>query len=314
MTIRKVLVTGSSGMIGTRLCEKLIENQYNIIGVDWKDNRWNKSIDSLTIKIDLRDLNKVLERAPRDIDLIIHLAANARVHNLVIDPSQALDNILLTFNILEFMRLYNVKRVIFASSREVYGNSSYHKHTEENVNIHNCESPYAASKMAGESLVWSYHRCYGIDFILFRFSNVYGMYDETDRVMPFFIRQALNGRELTVFGKEKIADFTYIDDTVDGIVKGIERFDESKNKVFNLAYGEGVSILKVAELIKHQLNSTSKIVIEKNRVGELMKYVADISEAHSVLYYTPKTKIEEGICKTIEWYIRNGIVKHPAVV
>jgi nucleoside-diphosphate-sugar epimerase len=243
----------------------------------------------------LRDKTKVLEVLPKNADVIIHLAGHARVYNSVIDPSLAYNNFTLIFNILEFARINNIKKLIFSSSREVYGNTTEPRHAEEDANIIKCESPYTASKIASEAMIWAYHRCYGIDFIIFRFSNVYGMYDNSDRLIPQFIRRAAKGEDLTIFGKGKLMDFTYINDTVEGIIKGIEKFDSSKNSVFNIAGGQGISISYVAELIKSKLNSNSKIVLKENKTGEVVKYIADISKAKSVLDYRPKTTIEKGI-------------------
>ena len=105
MRASNILVTGSSGMIGTRLCEKLLEKGHNIVGVNLKQNSWRSDIDKLTLKIDLRNKPNVLNSLPTNVDLIIHLPANARVYNLVMDPSQARDNFEMLFNILEFARL-----------------------------------------------------------------------------------------------------------------------------------------------------------------------------------------------------------------
>jgi nucleoside-diphosphate-sugar epimerase len=301
---KRIMITGSSGMIGTRLCEKLIEKKYNIICIDRRNNSWNSQINKSTIKINLLDRDKVLDLELDDIDLIIHLAANARVYNLVIDPLQAQENIQTTFNILEFARINKIKRIIFSSSREIYGNSCENPHAEKFIDIDNCESPYAASKLSCESLIISYHKCYGIDFTILRLSNVYGMYDETDRVIPNFIRQAYQNKNLIVFG-DKIADFTYIDDTIDGIIMSIEKYHKSKNTSFNIAYGQGVSIISIAEQIISYFNSDSKILVMENRTGELLKYIADISKAKTILNYDPKTSIREGVCKTIDWYLKN---------
>ena len=194
---------------------------------------------------------------------------------------------------------------MFASSREVYGNTDKGVLKEDNAEINNCESPYSASKILGETLVRAYQKCYGINFVLFRFSNVYGMYDESNRVVPLFIRMAKENKDLVVFGKEKMLDFTYIDDTIDGIIKSIENFDKLKNDVFNIAYGEGTTILKVAELIKEKLNPDLKIHIQDNRTGEVVKYTADISKFQQKTGYVPTINIEEGINKSIEWYEKN---------
>ncbi len=301
MIIKRVLVTGSSGMIGTRLCEKLLEKGFEVGGVDIRSNSWNADIDRLTTKADLRDTQAVLD-LPGEYDAVIHLAANARVFNLVVDPSLARDNIETTFNVLEYVRQKKVPSFFLASSREVYGNTEHELHAEDDVILHGCESPYTASKMAGEALTWSYHRCYQLPFIIFRFSNVYGRYDDSDRVVPLFIRKALRGEELTVFGKEKKLDFTYIDDTVNGICLGIERFADAQNQVINIACQEGYSLEHVAETIKELLRSNSPIRLQQNRTGEVMRYVADISKAKRLLGYAPRVSLREGIERSIAWY------------
>jgi len=303
MIIKKILITGNNGTIGTRLCEKLLEKNYEIIGVDLKSNRWNDRINKLTIIGDLRR-KEAFKELPKDVDLVIHLAANARVYNLVLDPSLAKDNFEILFNTLEFCRKNNIKRFIFASSREVYGNSKQIVHAENEAYVRNCESPYTASKIGGEALVHAYQQCYGINFVIIRFSNVYGMYDDSDRVIPLFIKLAKENRDLLVYGKEKLLDFTYIDDAISGVLKCIENFEQVKNDVFNIASGKAISIIELARLIQKYMRSESKILIKETRTGEVMKFIADISKAKEKLGYEPKTTIDEGIKKSIKWYIK----------
>ena len=303
MTIKKILVTGSSGTIGTRLCEKLLEENYEIVGVDLKSNRWNERLNESTIIGDLRN-KQTLENLPKDIDLVIHLAANARVYNLVIDPGLARDNFEILFNTIEFCRKNDIKRFIFASSREVYGNSKQIVHSENDVYVRNCESPYTASKIGGEALVHAYHRCYGINFIIIRFSNVYGMYDDSDRVIPLFIKLTKENKDLVVYDGEKMLDFTYIDDAISGILKCMENFDQVKNDVFNIASGEALSFIEVAQLIQQYMDNKNKIAIKENRTGEVVKFIADISKAKKKLGYEPKTTITGGIEKSIKWYMK----------
>jgi len=303
----KILVTGSSGTIGTRLCERLLEEGHDVLGIDWVHNKWQPGIEKLTTILDLRDEKKLKAKSYNlKADLIVHLAANARVYELVEHPDRARDNMLTTFNMLEFARTNGVKRFIFASSRESYGNTGIDKYTEDLVRVHNCESPYTASKIAGEALSEAYRRCYGIDHVTLRFSNVYGMYDDSIRVVPLFIRLARSNEPLTVFGKDKCLDFTYIDDAVSGIISGIEKFDSAKNDTYNLAYGEGTTIVHLAEEVKRLLKSSSEIQVGKSRTGEVIRYVADISKAQKKLGYAPKTPFSEGIKKTVEWYLKNS--------
>lgn len=301
MAIKKILVTGSSGTIGTRLCEKLLEKKYEVAGADIQACKWSKRVDGLTKRIDLLD-KKAVEKLPRDIDLVIHLAANARVYDLVVEPERAIDNITMLFNTLEFCRKNGIKRFMFASSRETYGNSGQAVHSEEDAKIDFCESPYSASKVSGEAFVRSYRQCYGMDFIITRFSNVYGMYDESNRVIPLFIRLTDQGKGLVVFGKEKMLDFTYIDDTVDGLLRCVEKFESAKNDVYNLATGEGFTILRTAELIQKNMGKKTPIEIKENRTGEVVQFIADITKARKKLGFEPKVSFEEGLRKTVEWY------------
>jgi len=299
----KVLVTGSSGTIGNCLCETLLERNAVLVGVDIKhQNQWNDEVHQRTIRVDLRD-SSGFEKLPLDIDVIVHFAANARVYNLVKDPDLAKDNFMMLYNVLEFARKNNIKKVLFSSSREVYGNSGRILHSEDEAFVKDCESPYTATKVAGEALIHSYQQCYGIEFIVVRFSNVYGKFDYSDRVVPLFILKALQGENIHIYGESKILDFTYVEDTVDGVVKALEHFEISKNEVYNIATQKGHSIKDVAQLVKELTNSNSKLCCEPNRTGEVCRFIADISKARAVLKYDPKVTLAEGVTKTVEWYL-----------
>jgi UDP-glucose 4-epimerase len=301
MAIKSILVTGSSGTIGTRLCEKLLASGYQLTGFDLRPNKWIEEVDGLTVIGDLLNVS-TLERLHGDFDLIIHLAANARVYDTVVDPSLAKDNVDMVFHILEFARRKKIPKIVFASSREVYGDAVLSPTPESAAHERICKSPYAASKIAGEALVQAYNRCFGVSYIVLRFSNVYGMYDESDRVVPLFIRLTKSHKSLIVFGKDKLLDFTYIDDTVSGILKCIERFDKVKNDTFNIASGTGISISEAARLIKVYSHARNKIVVKGSRTGEVVKFVGDISKACRRLGFEPRTEIREGLERTVNWY------------
>ncbi|MDD4287187.1 MAG: NAD-dependent epimerase/dehydratase family protein [Candidatus Peribacteraceae bacterium] len=299
----KILVTGSSGTIGTRLCERLLEQQFEVVGADWEPNKWQPAIEKLTVRIDLRDENQLNAQSSKlKADVVIHLAANARVYELVENPDRARDNMLTTFNALAWARKNGVKRFVFASSRETYGNSGMDKYREDMVRVENCESPYTASKIAGEALVESYRRCYGMETVIVRFSNVYGMYDDSQRVVPLFIRQTKKNEPLVVFGKDKSLDFTYIDDAVNGLLLILKNFSKVNGQTINLAFGEAHSIMELAELIKKLMKSTSAISTASSRTGEVTRYTADISKARKILGFDPKVPFAEGVKKSVEWY------------
>ena len=297
----KILLTGSSGTIGTRLFETLLQQGHDVTGIDRRSNVWRPDLNSRTLQIDLLD-SDALAAAP-SADIIIHFAANARVYDLVKTPSMALENAITTFHVLEFARKQKIKKIIFSSSRETYGNIMKGKAIrEEEASIQNCESPYAASKFTNEAYLHSYAASYGMQSIIFRFSNVYGMYDNSNRVIPLWISQLRGNKDIVVYGKEKTLDFTYIDDCVDGVVSAIRQFSRVAGQTFNLGYGKDVSLVYVAQKLSMLFNARSRINVSENRTGEVWKFRANISKAKKYLVYQPKIGIDEGLIKTVAWY------------
>lgn len=297
------MVTGSSGTVGTALCQDLLEKGYEIVPVDIKASMWDKRIDRKTVRHDLRKPLPKLSKRQRP-DIIIHLASNARVHDLVVDPQKALDNYIMTHNILEYARLNEVKRFVFSSSREVYGESpSSKKRREETTHVTRIKSPYTASKFASEALIHSYNECYNIRPVIVRLSNVYGRFDVSERALPLFIYYARRNRTINIFGAEKKLDFTYTDDAIDGLVRIVKRFDKVAPNTFNITRGEGAKIIDVAKIIIKELKSDSKLVVTDKRTGEISVFIADNSNAKKLLGYNPKVSIEEGVRLNIEWYL-----------
>lgn len=301
------MITGSSGTIGTELFLQLLKKGFDVVGVDKNHNRWFEKLNKKTIIANLLSKEEMKKLPIEGIDMIVHLAANARVYNSVVDPNIAKENIDTVFNILEFARKHDISKLIFASSRETYGESSEPK-KEDEVRIEKCESPYTASKIAGEALVHTYAKCYGLDFVIIRYSNVYGKYDTSDRLIPKFLINASKNRDLIVYGENKTLDFTYIDDAVNGTINAIEKFNDVKGNVFNIATGKGVKIIDVAKKIKALLNSQSKIIVGPNRDGEIEFFIANIDKAKKLLDYEPKYSIDEGLKKAYEWYKEQGFL------
>jgi nucleoside-diphosphate-sugar epimerase/glycosyltransferase involved in cell wall biosynthesis len=307
----RILVTGSSGEIGTTLALRLQEEGHDVFGVDRRPNTWTDAFPYALQDLAQRFVNfqggigDVIY--PEHIDVVVHLAANAKVHELVQSPWRALDNILAVFSVLEFCRV-NKLALIFSSSREVYGDVHRFSTEESQTHIAYTESPYSASKIAGEALVYSYAKCYGVPYIVFRFSNVYGRYDNDkermERVIPLFYEKIAADAPITVYGKDKTLDFTYVDDCVDGIIRGIQRLSsgEVENETINLGFGEGHTLLDVVEYIAETLGKTPRLTIESARVGEVTHYVADISKAKKLLGYDPKVGLKEGISRAVEFY------------
>ncbi|NDJ53735.1 MAG: NAD-dependent epimerase/dehydratase family protein [Chloroflexi bacterium] len=305
-----VLITGSSGQIGTNLGLSLLERGVQVTGVDIRPNTWTDRIPTL-----IQDLSLSVGHFqggigdlayPDDIDVVVHLAAHAKVHQLVQLPHMAMENVMMTFNVLEYCRHHNLP-IIYSSSREVYGDIQRYITEESYADFAFTESPYSASKISGEAFVYSYAQCYDLRYLVFRFSNVYGRYDNDiermERVIPKFIRMIANDEQITVYGEKKILDFTYVDDCVGGIISGIDLLvsGEDANHTINLAYGQGNSLITMANHIAEALGKTANMEIEPSRVGEVTHYVANIGKARSLLGYDPKMPLKEGIAAAVAW-------------
>jgi UDP-glucose 4-epimerase len=308
----RVLITGSSGQIGTNLALRLLADGHDVFGVDKRQNTWTDAFPTL-----LQDLAGHYPAFRGGIggveypeaDVVCHLAAHAKVHQLVRQPHRALENAIMTFNVLEYCRQLGLP-LVFSSTREVYGDvHRFEEYAEEAADFAFTESPYSASKITSEAFIYSYARCYGLDYLVFRFSNVYGRYDNDlwrmDRVLPLFMHQLSRGEPITIFGgDEKVLDFTYVDDCVDGIARGVYALAESRiaNQTINLAFGQGNTLVRAAELIATELGVEPNVTIAPSLLGEVTHYVADIRKARDLLGWEPKTDLGDGIPKALGWF------------
>ena len=307
----RVLITGSSGQIGTNLALRMLDDGHDVFGVDIRSNTWTDRIETplQDLSTPYRDFDSGIGHAqyPKGIDVVVHLAAHAKVHELVQQPARALENITMTYNVLEFCRRHALP-IVFSSSREVYGDIHRYITEESHADFAFTESPYSASKISGEALVYSYAQCYGLPYLVFRFSNVYGRFDNDiermERVIPLFIRRIGRREPIVIFGEKKVLDFTFVDDCVDGIARGISLLAENhgKNHTINLAYGEGQSLLAMANLVGETLGIAPDVTVEPSRVGEVTHYIANIGKARALLGYNPSTPLAEGIQKAIAWW------------
>jgi UDP-glucuronate 4-epimerase len=316
----RVLVTGSSGQIGTNLALRLQRDGHWVFGVDKRENTWTDDFRYI-----LQDL-AIHYPAFRggiggveypEVDVVVHLAAHAKVHQLVRQPHRALENLIMTHNVLEYARQLGLP-VVFSSTREVYGDvHRFEEYGESTADFAYTESPYSASKIASEAFIYSYARCYALRYLVFRFSNVYGRFDSDllrmERVLPLFMHQMSRGESITVFGgEEKVLDFTYIDDCIDGIARGIERLaaGEVANDTINLAYGQGNTLVRAAQLIAAELGVEPRIEYAGSLLGEVTHYVADIRKARELLDWQPATPLDAGIPKAVAWF-RKWRASHP---
>ena len=302
----KILVTGSSGQIGTNLAEALAVKGHSAVGIDVRPNPWTDSFETVIADLTNPPAGFARKMSSAGFDCVVHLAAHAKVYELVENPAKALENVQMLFSAIEISRLGAIP-FVFGSSREVYGDITRHITEERHADFIIAESPYSASKIAGEAFVYSYTRCYGMPHLVFRFSNVYGRYDNDierlERVVPLFIRKIASGQPITIYGPEKVLDFTYVSDCVAGITAGIERLVEGKvvNETINLAYGAGYSLVQLSQIIADTLGVKPDVTILPTRAGEVTRYVANIAKAQRLLGYQPTTPLPEGVPKEIAW-------------
>jgi UDP-glucose 4-epimerase len=316
----RVLITGSSGQIGTNLGLRLLDDGHDVFGVDKRQNSWTDAFPTL-----LQDLaghypafrGGIGGVEYPEVDVVVHLAAHAKVHQLVREPHRALENAIMTFNVLEYARQLSLP-LVFSSTREVYGDvHRFEEYSEEAADFAFTESPYSASKITSEAFIYSYARCYGLDYLVFRFSNVYGRFDNDlwrmERVLPLFMHQLARHEPITIFGgEEKVLDFTFIDDCVDGIARGVAALGEQRvaNQTINLAYGQGNTLVRAAELIAAELDVEPQITMAPSLLGEVTHYVADVTKARTLLGWEPRTPLDQGIPRAVAWF-KDWRIAHP---
>jgi UDP-glucose 4-epimerase len=269
----KVLVTGSSGFIGRQLCKALQDKGHSVIPVDLEHDLTRPEVAG----------------ALPVADAVFHLAANSSVMPTISNPALAVDNLLMTHNVLEYCRKNDVQTTIFTSSREAF----------TGVN------PYAASKIAGEAWLKAYHNTYGLRYAAPRLSNIYGPGDSNPRFIPLMIEAALSGAEMVVYGDKKQLDFLYIDDVVGGLALCLENFDKVNDATFYIGSGQSTGLTTVAKTIKELTGSQSRITVTENRKGEVESFSSSIQFAQEKLGFQPEVTLVEGLKRTISW-IKGG--------
>ena len=299
----RLLITGSSGQIGTNLALRYQALGHTVSGVDVRQNLWNAGIPTL-----IHDLTRGLlpETTALRPDVVVHLAAHAKVHQSVEQPARAHENVVMTHHVLEYCRSKNIP-LIYSSSREVYGNILRTTTCETDADVLSAASPYSASKIACEAAIYAYARCYGLRYIVFRLSNVYGRYDNDavrmERVIPLVIDRFRNEQTITLYGPDKVLDFTHVEDAIDGLSRGIDRLvqGELNHETINLAAGCGYSLAEMASLTAAALGVQPKIRHEPIRVGEITRYVANIEKARALLDFSPKIQLPAGLVQAVHW-------------
>lgn len=305
--MRKILVTGGAGFIGSSLAEKLIADQQNkVIIIDnfltgKKENLPGASGPNWKfIKCDVNnaaDITQVM--VSYSFDYVFHYAAVVGVQRTLDNPVMVLDDIQGIKNLLDLSKNTGVKRFFFASSSEVYGEPVEMPQNELTTPL-NSRLPYAVVKNVGEAFCRSYHREFGLDYTVFRFFNTYGPRQSTDFVMSKFIRDALRNKDVTIFGDgSQTRTFCYIDDNIDTTIEAFNG-DHFVNDVVNIGNDLETPILDLASIIIDITGSTSRIVhLPPLDEGDMKRRKPDISKMKKILNRDLVT-LESGIVKLLE--------------
>ncbi len=315
--MKRVLITGGAGFIGSHLTKKLNSLGYEIVIIDrlnsdssqLKKDRLEKFLNPNEYTFynselsDTNSVEKIFEK--NKFDVVCHLAAktnlefNTELYNRT--------NILGTINIFELAKKFKVPKVVFASSSMVYGNNTKLPFNE-NDNTDHPLSVYAASKKSDEVLAFTYHHLHKIKMIGLRLFTTYGAWGRPDMAISKFTEQVLAKKILKIHNHGKIRkDFTYIDDTISGIVAAIEA--NIDYELINLGSGKSTEIEKIINLIEKKLNITANKEYIPITSGDLPETLADIEKAKRILNYQSKISIEEGIKKYVDWYQKYHIDK-----
>ncbi|MCE5348293.1 MAG: GDP-mannose 4,6-dehydratase [Bacteroidales bacterium] len=311
-----ILVTGGAGFIGSNLSDRLLNLGFLVICLDNFDPFYYETIKRDNIKIALKHPGyKLIEGDIRDkafidtifktqgIDMVIHLAAKAGVRPSIADPPGYFDtNVMGTINILEAMRSYNVKKMIFASSSSVYGNNPQVPFSENN-NVDYPVSPYAATKKAAELLCHTYYHLFKFDIFCLRFFTVYGPRQRPDLAIHKFTDLILNNQPIEIYGDGNSSrDYTYIDDIVDGIIRSTKKL--KGYEIINLGGGKPVSLITMIITLEKMLNKTAKKIHLPFQQGDVNTTNADTTKARKLLEYSPATDFDFGIREFIKWKLK----------
>lgn len=271
-----IFITGHKGLIGTSLVSRLLKENHKIVS----------SIDLRENNQDIININSF--PTPKEkIDLLIHAAAHCKINQSISNPELTFhSDVLGTYEVFEFARKNKIPEVLYFSSSRVLSKE---------------QNPYTAAKLYGENLCKGYKDSYGIDYTIVRPSTVYGpFWDETKRLMHIFITNALQGKDLEIYGNPEIKtlDFTHVEDFVEAIILAL---NGPKNQEYNISGGEEYNVYRLAQEIVQKTNSSSKIIIKPEETAQPQKVSLDLSNIKS-LGYSPKISISKGVDECIEFY------------
>ena len=318
--MKKIIVTGGLGFIGSNLIGLLLKKKYSVLNIDkisysssfYNVREFKNSKNYKFIKCDINEKklkNIFLKYKP---NIIFNLAAETHVDRSIDNPGNFINsNIIGTYNLLECFRDFSKKnntKLIHISTDEVYGDILKGRTDEKHP--YNPSSPYAASKAASDHLVYSYIKTYKIPAIITNCSNNYGPKQHPEKLIPKLIYNILNNRNLPIYGKGiNSREWIYVEDHCDALFK-ISKLGKIGN-FYNIGSNKDVTnikisknLLKIAKL-KFKVGKNVKIKFVKDRPGHDIRYALNSKKIFKELKWLPKTKFKDGLIKTFDWYVKN---------
>lgn len=313
--MKNILLTGIAGFIGTFTAQRLIEEGYSVIGIDnlntyydpllkQKRLEWigkNKNVEF--IKGDIEDfefLGKIFSQYK--FYAIVNLAARAGVRYSMENPFvYERTNTLGTLNLLEMAKRNNVSKFVLASTSSLYAGEEMP--FSESLSVNRPISVYAATKKGAEAISYSYHYLYGIDVTIFRYFTVYGPFGRPDMSIFRFIKWIDEGSPLILYGDgSQMRDFTYVEDIAKGTVLGLKSLGY---EIINLGGNKPYKLSYMIKLIEDNLGKEAKIEQKPFHKADLKATWANIEKARELLGWEPSISLEEGIKRTVRWYLKN---------
>jgi UDP-glucuronate 4-epimerase len=310
-----ILLTGCAGFIGWETAKQLLQQGNRVIGLDnlndYYDVRLKKyRLDDLVGRgdfvfhhADIENLGTIDKIFGNDrIDAVINLAARAGVRYSIENPHVYMTtNANGTLNLLELMRKYEVTKIVLASTSSLYAGQKMP--FSEELSVNTPISPYAASKKAAEAMIYSYHYLFGIDATVVRYFTVYGPAGRPDMSIFRFIRWIDEGSELILYGDgSQSRDFTFVSDIAEGTIQALKPVGF---EVINLGNSHPHELAEVISLLEQFLRKTARIKRLDFQKTDMMATWADIGKAKDILSWEPRVPLEEGLGKTVEWYLQN---------
>ena len=310
----KILVTGGAGFIGSNIARQLLARGDEVHILDDFSTGRREIIDEFrgsarTIEGDIRDLD-ACRAACKGMDAILHLAALGSVPRSMEDPvTTHAVNVTGSLNMLLMARECGVDRFVMASSSSVYGDTAVREKSEDLASAP--LSPYASSKLAAESYTKVFKHAYGMNTVALRYFNVFGPYQDPQSqyaaVVPLFASALIAGSSPTIFGDGgQTRDFTYVDNVVSANLLALECPPESCGEAYNVACGQSVSVKELFEAMRQRLGGAAVAIeprYEPPRKGDVRDSLASIAKVREGLRYEPLVSFEEGIARTVDWYV-----------